>query len=114
MLLSLCFLFHSKIFFNFHLQLAELQDQVNGKETEAAELRNQIDDLQYEVQKVSQRNDKLETSLADAIEQLKTYQQMQQQQVNEGSSQPKPVNVVSTVSQKKVCTQRPFISLNLL
>lgn len=85
------------------LKLAELQDQVNGKETEAAELRNQIDDLQYEVQKVTQRNDKLETSLADAIEQLKTYQQMQQQQqVNEGTSQPKPVNVVSTVSQKKV------------
>ncbi|KAK3911086.1 E3 ubiquitin-protein ligase Bre1 [Frankliniella fusca] len=85
------------------LKLAELQDQINGKETEAAELRNQIDDLQYEYQKVSLRNDKLETSLADAIEQLKTYQQMQQQQqVNEGSSQPKPVNVVSTVSQKKV------------
>lgn len=59
--------------------------------------------MQYEVQKFTQRNDKLETSLADAIEQLKTYQQMQQQQtVNEGSSQPKPVNVVSTVSQKKV------------
>lgn len=84
------------------LKLAELQDQVNGKETEIAELRNQIDDLQYEYQKTSQRNDKLETSLADAIEQLKTYQQMQQQQVNEGSSQPKPVNVVSTVSQKKI------------
>lgn len=91
------------------MQLAELQDQVNGQETEAAELRNQIDDLQYEVQKLSQRNDKLETSLADAIEQLKTYQQMQQQQVNEGSSQPKPVSVVSTVSQKKVCVLGPFV-----
>lgn len=30
----------------------------------------------------------------------------QQQQVNEGSSQPKPVNVVSTVSQKKVCATK--------
>ncbi len=39
----------------------------------------------------------------EILRQLQNFQQMQQQQqVNEGSSQPKPVNVVSTVSQKKV------------
>lgn len=34
------------------LKTSELQDSVTGKDTEAAELRNQIDDLQYELQKV--------------------------------------------------------------
>lgn len=35
------------------LKASELQDSVTGKDTEAAELRNQIDDLQYELQKVN-------------------------------------------------------------
>ncbi|GFG29457.1 hypothetical protein Cfor_02849 [Coptotermes formosanus] len=58
------------------LKMAELQDSLTGKETEAAELRNQIDDLQYELLKVQSRNDKLENHLAEAIEKLKTYQQI--------------------------------------
>jgi len=82
--------------------MAELQEQVTGKDTEAAELRNQIDDLQYELQKVTQRNDKLETSLADAIEQLKTYQQLHAQ-ADDKAQDKKPVNVVTnSVSHKKV------------
>ncbi|XP_026481796.1 E3 ubiquitin-protein ligase Bre1 isoform X2 [Ctenocephalides felis] len=58
------------------LKTSELQDSVTGKDTEAAELRNQIDDLQYELQKVRSRNDKLENHLAEAIEKLKTYHQL--------------------------------------
>lgn len=58
------------------LKISELQDTLNGKETEAAELRNQIDDLQYELEKVRCRNDKLENHLAEAIEKLKTYHQL--------------------------------------
>ena len=58
------------------LKMSELQDLVTGKETEAAELRNQIDDLQYELEKVRCRNDKLENHLAEAIEKLKAYHQM--------------------------------------
>lgn len=58
------------------LKMAELQDTLTGKETEAAELRNQIDDLQYELEKVRCRNDKLENHLAEAIEKLKTYHQV--------------------------------------
>lgn len=34
------------------LRLAQLQDTLNGRDTENAELRNQIDDLQYELMKV--------------------------------------------------------------
>lgn len=58
------------------LKLKELQDTLTGKETEAAELHNQIDDFQYELGKIRLRNDKLENHLAEAIEKLKTYHQM--------------------------------------
>ena len=58
------------------LKISEVQDTLNGKETEAAELRNQVDDLQYELEKVRCRNDKLENHLAEAIEKLKTYHQL--------------------------------------
>ncbi|XP_067012730.1 E3 ubiquitin-protein ligase Bre1 isoform X2 [Anabrus simplex] len=79
------------------LKMAELQDLVNQKDTEAAELRNQIDDLQYELLKVQSRNDKLENHLAEAIEKLKTYQQIH----GDDNSIVKPV-VTTTVSQKKL------------
>lgn len=58
------------------LKMKELQDNVTGKETEAAELHNQIDDLQYELEKVRLRNDKLENHLAEAIEKLKSFHQL--------------------------------------
>jgi E3 ubiquitin-protein ligase BRE1 len=77
--------------------MAELQDSLTGKETEAAELRNQIDDLQYELLKVQSRNDKLENHLAEAIEKLKTYQQIH----GDDKGIVKPV-VNTSVSQKKV------------
>jgi hypothetical protein len=77
--------------------MAELQDSLTGKETEAAELRNQIDDLQYELLKVQSRNDKLENHLAEAIEKLKTYQQIH----GDDKGIVKPV-VTTSVSQKKV------------
>lgn len=35
------------------LRVARLQDAVNSRDTENAELKNQIDDLQYELMKVS-------------------------------------------------------------
>lgn len=77
--------------------MAEVQDGLMGKETESAELRNQIDDLQYELQKVQSRNDKLENHLAEAMEKLKNFQHLQV----EDKGQPKPV-VQTSVSQKKV------------
>ncbi|GLH01683.1 Laminin subunit alpha [Gryllus bimaculatus] len=79
------------------LKMAELQDSLTAKETEAAELRNQIDDLQYELLKVQGRNDKLENHLAEAIEKLKTYQQIH----GDDKGIVKPV-VTTSVSQKKL------------
>ncbi|XP_055309959.1 E3 ubiquitin-protein ligase Bre1-like isoform X2 [Sitodiplosis mosellana] len=70
------------------LKLKELQDTLTGKETEAAELHNQIDDLQYELEKVRLRNDKLENHLAEAIEKLKSYHQLHGDQPNKSTSAP--------------------------
>ncbi|CAG2054783.1 unnamed protein product [Timema podura] len=78
-------------------KMAECQDKLTGKETEAAELRNQIDDMQYELLKVQSRNDKLENHLAEAYEKLKTFEQIH----GEDKGIVKPV-VTSGVSQKKV------------
>ncbi|XP_075220361.1 E3 ubiquitin-protein ligase Bre1 [Lycorma delicatula] len=86
-----------KKYHSISLKMAELQDIVTCKETEAAELRNQIDDLQYELLKIQSRNDKLEHHLAEAIEKVKTYQQLHGDE--KGQSKPP---VASTVSQKKV------------
>ncbi|XP_022207571.2 E3 ubiquitin-protein ligase Bre1 [Nilaparvata lugens] len=84
-----------KKYHSISLKMAELQDDVTGKETEAAELRNQIDDMQYELLKVQSRNDKLEHHLADAIEKVKGFQQMHGDDTVK-TTQP------TTVSQKKV------------
>ncbi|XP_014280261.1 E3 ubiquitin-protein ligase Bre1 isoform X7 [Halyomorpha halys] len=86
-----------KKYHTISLKMAELQDQVAGRETEAAEMRNQIDDLQYELSKVQARNDKLEHHLAEAIEKLKNYQQLQGEE--KGQTKPSPA---SNVSQRKV------------
>ncbi|KAK4875640.1 hypothetical protein RN001_012062 [Aquatica leii] len=85
------------------LKMSELQDSVTAKETETAELKNQIDDLQYELEKVRCRNDKLENHLAEAIEKLKTYHQLHgdQEKDNNTTQQPKPT-IQSGVSQAKL------------
>ncbi|KAK0169297.1 hypothetical protein PV328_012238, partial [Microctonus aethiopoides] len=56
--------------------MSELQDTIIGKDTLTAELRNQVDGLQYVLNKVRARNDKLEHHLCEAIEKLKTFQQI--------------------------------------
>ncbi|XP_054270462.1 E3 ubiquitin-protein ligase Bre1 isoform X2 [Macrosteles quadrilineatus] len=85
-----------KKYHSISLKMAELQERVTGKETEAAEVLNRVDDLQYELQKVQSRNDKLENHLAEAIEKIKTYQQIH----GDEKGLVKPV-VTTTVSQKK-------------
>jgi len=89
------------------LKMSELQDSVTAKETETAELKNQIDDLQYELEKVRCRNDKLENHLAEAIEKLKTYHAMHGEQEKDTTNtnttqQPKPPTIQSGVSQAKL------------
>ncbi|KAK6625311.1 E3 ubiquitin-protein ligase bre1 [Polyplax serrata] len=80
------------------LKMSELQDLVTGKDTEAAELRNQIDDLQYELLKVSSRNEKLENHLTEAVEKIKAYKQLQSEE--KGPEKGKPI--VSSLSHKKM------------
>lgn len=43
------------------LKLKEMQEQLTAKETEAAELQNRVDDLDYELQKRRHRADSLES-----------------------------------------------------
>lgn len=83
--------------------MSELQDSVTAKETEIAELKNQIDDLQYELEKVRLRNDKLENHFAEAIEKLKQYHLMhgEGEEQDKGGVQPKPT-IQSGVSQAKL------------
>lgn len=81
------------------LKMKELQDTVTGKETEAAELHNQIDDLQYELEKVRLRNDKLENHLAEAIEKLKSFHQLVgDQQPKTGAAAPVAARPTVTTS----------------
>ncbi|KAL3268410.1 hypothetical protein HHI36_007525 [Cryptolaemus montrouzieri] len=94
---------HTSLHEKYHLnslKVTELQDSVTAKETEIAELKNQIDDLQYEFDKVRNRNDKLETHLAEAIEKLKTYNQLHGDPADKNAP-PKTV-VQSGVSQAKL------------
>ena len=66
------------------------------QDTEAAELRNQVEELQYDLSKTQQFNYKLENHLAESLEQIKGYQQMH------GEEKTPVKNPVSNVSQKKV------------
>lgn len=88
----------------FFLQMSELQDTITGKDTLAAELRNQVDDLQYELNKVRSRNDKLEHHLGEAIEKLKAFQQIHGSD-EKGSNKPSTL-VASSVSQTKVISDQ--------
>lgn len=88
-----------------------MQEQLTAKETEAAELQNRVDDLDYELQKKRHRADSLENHLAEALEKNKLIQQQQQQAgvlVEEKTAGTKVVSV----SQKKVSTSQPQSFLN--
>ncbi|XP_034938815.1 E3 ubiquitin-protein ligase Bre1 isoform X2 [Chelonus insularis] len=82
------------------LKMSGLQDAITGKDTLVAELRNQVDDLQYELNKVCARNDKLEHHLGEAIEKLKTFQQIHGS--DEKGSNKSSTLVASSVSQAKL------------
>ena len=86
-----------KIFF----QLKEMQEQLTAKETEAAELQNRVDDLDYELQKRRHRADSLENHLGEALEKIKVLQQQHQAGVQVEAEKTSGSKVVS-VSQKKV------------
>jgi len=85
------------------LKLKEMQEQLTAKETEAAELQNRVDDLDYELQKKRHRADSLENHLAEALEKNKLIQlQQQQQQTGVLIEEKTAGNKVVSVSQKKM------------
>ncbi|XP_050314367.1 E3 ubiquitin-protein ligase Bre1 isoform X2 [Anthonomus grandis grandis] len=97
---------HTSLHEKYHtnsLKVAEYQDSLTAKETENAELKNQIDDLQYELEKVRNRNDKLETHLAEAVEKIKAYHQLHGDPEKDQNNQNNKKQVVhNNVSQAKL------------
>ncbi|XP_046446398.1 E3 ubiquitin-protein ligase Bre1-like isoform X1 [Daphnia pulex] len=83
------------------LKLKEMQEQLTAKETEAAELQNRVDDLDYELQKRRHRADSLENHLGEALEKIKVLQQQHQAGVQVEAEKTSGSKVVS-VSQKKM------------
>jgi len=92
--------------------LAGLQDNVNCKETEVAEMRNQIEELQYEYQKILDRNYKLETHLADSRDKLKGLEAMQID--DRVISKPDTSIAQSSVTLQKVCGMIDIILKDML
>lgn len=84
-----------KLFFYF--QLHELQDNLNSRETEIAELQNRVDDIEYENNKLQTKNCRIEHYLAETLEKMRT----QEQALAERGSSSDPV-AKSNVSHKKV------------
>ena len=56
------------------MQVAELQDKLLSTETEIAELKNKVDDLEYNFEVSSQRAEKLDRHLSDAHQKLQMYE----------------------------------------
>ena len=56
------------------MQNSELLDKLAAAETEAAELKNQVDDLEYQLTNATHCVDKLDRHLAETTAKLKTYQ----------------------------------------
>lgn len=55
------------------LQISELQDKVTAAETLSAELKNKVDDMEYEADKSEQKIDRLERLLAEKNQKLQYY-----------------------------------------
>lgn len=55
------------------LKFSELQDKLSATETANAELKNRIEDLEYELSKTRSREEKLDCHLAESLQKLKSY-----------------------------------------
>ena len=56
-------------------QNSELSDKLTAAETEAAEQKNQVEELEYNLNSASHRVEKLDRHLADTMLRLKTYEE---------------------------------------
>ncbi|KAK2140818.1 hypothetical protein LSH36_1238g00029 [Paralvinella palmiformis] len=91
------------------LKNAELTDKLAASETEVAELKNQVEDLEYHLNSATQRVDKLDRHLADTMQKLKTYQEgeIKVQGGGEGVSKNKFNEIVAELEeQKELATNR--------
>ena len=61
--------------FSHLFQISELQDKLTASETEIAELKNKVDDLEYMYEKSEHKNDSLERRIAEVSERLQFYQE---------------------------------------
>ena len=75
--------------------MAELQDKLTAAETEIAELRNKVEDAEYNYQVSSSRAEKLDRYLSEAMQKLQTYEDKNVIQLEGGKS-------VTGVSKNKV------------
>ncbi|XP_059165912.1 E3 ubiquitin-protein ligase Bre1-like isoform X2 [Physella acuta] len=57
------------------LHISELQDKLTASETEIAEVKNKLDDLEYMYEKSEYKTDSLERRLAEVTEKLQFYQE---------------------------------------
>ena len=66
-------------------------------ETEAAELKNQVDDLEYQLSNATHRVDKLDRYLANAVAKVKSYEANEVKMPSTGAS-----GTTETVTKTKV------------
>ena len=83
----------------FALQFKELQDTLNVRETEIAELQNRVDDVEYENSKLQTKNCRMEHYLAETLEKMKN---LEQALAERGPSSPADPVQRSNVNHKKV------------
>ncbi|WAR01537.1 BRE1B-like protein [Mya arenaria] len=68
------------------LKVAELQDKLTAAETEIAELKNKVEDAEYNYQVSSARAEKLDRYLSDALQKLQNYEDKNVIQLEGGKS----------------------------
>lgn len=61
--------------FSYFLQNSELLDRLAAAETEAAELKNNVDDLEYNLENAKLKVDRLERQLSEVYAKVQTYEE---------------------------------------
>ena len=86
---------------NIIWQVTEYQDKLTAAETEIAELKNKMDDLEYNFEKADERAARLDRHLAEALQKLQSYE-------DTGVIQEEGGRKITGVSKKKVKNYRCF------
>lgn len=86
-----------------------MQDTLNVRETEIAELQNRVDDVEYENSKLQTKNCRIEHYLAETLEKMRAQEQALAER---GSTATDPV-ARTNVSHKKVNLLRFLNSFSL-